>query len=137
MARLHKIYDGIYISGIPKLQDLERHEITAVVNVIRARDSQDVIEYAREYTHYEIPDGKNVKRDLLMSARNDVLEFYSNSYETVIHCRAGRNRSATVAALAILELAVVRTGAEAVEYVRERRPNAIANPAFEEWLNTL
>lgn len=133
MARLHQLYDGLFISGIPKPEDIERGEITAVVNTIKADDSPEVISQLRYYAHYAIPDGKVVKKDLLSQAADDALYFW-NGHNVLIHCRAGRNRSATVAALVLFELGVVDTPKEAIDYIRSRRPRAIANPAFEAWL---
>jgi protein-tyrosine phosphatase len=48
------------------------------------------------------------------------------------HCGMGFNRSAFVAALILVELGM--SGGEAVERVRARRPGALYNPLFEEWL---
>lgn len=51
-------------------------------------------------------------------------------------CNAGRNRSGLLSALIVRELTGL-PGAAAMAVVREHRPNAIANPHFERFLEEL
>ena len=57
----------------------------------------------------------------------------SNGLRVVIHCRAGQNRSAFIAARAI-QLLTLCTGEEAIARVRRGRPNALTNPWFRDYL---
>jgi protein-tyrosine phosphatase len=51
------------------------------------------------------------------------------------HCRMGYNRSAFVAGLILVELGM--SGREAVARLRARRPGALYNPIFAEYLESL
>lgn len=55
---------------------------------------------------------------------------------TLVSCAMGKNRSGLVTALAARELLGI-TGAQSVNLVRNRRPIALANPAFVRFLAAL
>lgn len=56
--------------------------------------------------------------------------------KTLVSCRMGKNRSGLVTALAARELLGI-TGAEAAHLVRRRRPIALSNPSFVNFLASL
>lgn len=88
------------------------------------------------YIHCPIPDGKQVLPALLNSVVRSAMPTIRNGRSVLVHCHAGRNRSALLAALIVRERLGI-SGAEAVRYLRSRRPNALANEAFVEYLNGL
>lgn len=54
---------------------------------------------------------------------------------TLVHCQAGLNRSSLIAAVALILMGEVETGAEAVALLREKRsPAVLCNKAFEKWI---
>ena len=57
---------------------------------------------------------------------------YRAGERVLSHCGMGYNRSALVAGLVLVELGW--SGAEALARLRERRPGALFNPAFAEYL---
>lgn len=89
-----------------------------------------------EYVH--IPDGKltDDRLALIWRARDICLEMMTQSRLTVVHCLAGRNRSALVAGLA-LQWTYNWTGEETLSWLRQCRPRSIHNPHFEEFLLSL
>lgn len=57
--------------------------------------------------------------------------------KTLVHCRAGLNRSCLIAALALM-LEDGRSADEVIALLRERRsPAVLCNPHFEAWLRAL
>lgn len=51
----------------------------------------------------------------------------------LVTCMAGRNRSGLVSALVLMTRRGL-TGEEAVAYIQAKRPNALSNDSFAEWL---
>jgi len=62
-------------------------------------------------------------------------ELVREGHTVLSHCTTGFNRSALVAGLILTELGA--TGAEALERVRARRPGALFNETFAEYLAAL
>jgi protein-tyrosine phosphatase len=62
-------------------------------------------------------------------------EMIANGRKVLCHCLMGYNRSALMAGLILYHLGM--TGPEALELVRERRPGALFNPVFADYLANL
>lgn len=88
------------------------------------------------YFYYPIADSRNgIEKggeNLLVLAAS-LSAFINAGHVVLCHCNAGRNRSGLLSAL-IARHHYNITGIEAMELVRETRPNAIATEAFEEFL---
>lgn len=54
----------------------------------------------------------------------------------VVHCKGGLGRAGTVACLLLLDTGAAASAEEAMRLVRTARPNAIENPAQEEFIRT-
>lgn len=86
------------------------------------------------YTHQTMPDGL-LKFDLLPVAV-ELARHIDGGGTVLTMCNAGRNRSGLLSALIVRELTGL-PGAAAMAVVRHHRPNAIANPHFERFLEGL
>ena len=131
------VLENLTVMGKPRLEDLRGHGATAVVSVCKKGTDPEVLAASGvEYVYLPIPDGKRVPVDLFEEARAAVERLLDAGHHVVVHCLAGRNRSATVAALVVRSRCRV-SGAAALAHVRARRPNAVANPVFEAYLREL
>jgi protein-tyrosine phosphatase len=69
-------------------------------------------------------------------AARSVCNHLLKGLRVLVTCAQGRNRSGLVVALAVRAIARV-AGAEAMRRVRELRPNALTNPQFARYLESL
>lgn len=91
-----------------------------------------------QYAHIHLADGRltDDRIALIWHCRDVTLEMMRTSRVVVVHCLAGRNRSALVAGLA-LQWQYNWTGEETLGWLRRCRPNSIHNPHFEAFLRGL
>ena len=121
-----------------KLKELRKHGIDIVVNVW-SRPDMEISQEMFRYIHWPIPDGELRDSDrrflegMALRVAGDILH---EDHKVLVHCHAGRNRSALVSALLVRQLLDL-SGEQAIEYVRERRPNALANEHFCNYLKGL
>lgn len=119
-----------------KLKALREHGIGVVVSLIRHVDEDLAGPDGLEYYNLPIADGKNWDQNMVMALSYRMAEKIRQEKKVLVHCNAGRNRSGLVCALIVRELWGI-SGSEALEYVRKKRPRAVANPHFEEYLRSL
>lgn len=136
--RLYEVGDRLYISGSPAVSDLPKlHDanIQTIVCCSKKRTSLGVLRGLGAGSAYRpLVDGKVVNAAAVEDVVDLVQNFLIRRPEAVlVHCLAGRNRSATVAAL-VEARRRGWTGAEALQHIRVARPNAIHNPAYERFL---
>jgi protein-tyrosine phosphatase len=62
-------------------------------------------------------------------------QVVAGGHRVLSHCGMGYNRSALIAGLVLVKLGM--SGAEAVARLRQRRPGALFNPVFAEYLASL
>jgi protein-tyrosine phosphatase len=65
-----------------------------------------------------------------------VAGLVEDGHQALVHCTFGRNRSGLMATLIVRELLGL-SGADALDYVRQRRDRAANNETFAEWLRSL
>lgn len=129
---LVKITDRLWLSSEPNLAMVRRSEADAVLCCIKKGSPQEVIDAVPEYHRFDLPDGKTFPEDLFMEAVTQAQQWLAEGRTVLVHCRAGRNRSATVVAMVLILQGV--DPVDAIAYVRKLRPRAIANPVMEERL---
>lgn len=139
MLKTHEILPRrLYIRG--RLDNRQRADKTAllqglnlaiVVSLVTPYDPfwQGVV----EYIHRPMADGKQVPDFLRRLAMRIAGAVNYEQKPTLIYCNGGRNRSALLAGLVVKTVCGL-TGPQAVDFIRARRPNALANPVFEEYL---
>jgi hypothetical protein len=138
-VKLNEIVPGrLYVRGEyhqldGKLEALEERNIRIVVSLVGDPDPDLA---PLEHYHVAIPDGLSLDAPLLLGLARAVALRLPVDAAAVVNCRAGRNRSALLAALIARELLHL-TGREALELVRERRPGAVANEVFAQFLHGL
>lgn len=115
-----------------KLSELKRLGVSVVVNLCPTPDIllKDAIPH---YYHLPIPDSIVKNAGTLLSVAKEVAQLIRQGKGAIVHCNAGRNRSGLLNALLCMEL-LDMSGEKAIEYVRKRRPNALANEHFVEFL---
>jgi len=126
---LRKVCDRLWVGSSPTLKMLDDSGADAVVCTIKKGTSEEVVNRVQYYSCYPIPDGKRFDEELFRRAVSDAEFFMREGRTVLVHCRAGRNRSATVCAIIL-----IRQGwdpLEAIKFIRFIRPRAIANPVFE------
>jgi len=118
-----------------KLGALMSHKIDVVINVYKHRD-EELEEYLYRYWYDPIPDGKSFDPKVVLIIAHEATELIRHGHVVLVHCHAGRNRSGLVSALIAREYLGI-SGAAAMELVRTRRPRAIDNQYFEDFLKEL
>jgi hypothetical protein len=134
----HEIVQGLWVGSIPPIgEHLARLGFRTLVlctrtyqppagafqgiSVIRARLDDD-------------PRGLTApQQDSAISAAELAAESLNAGRPVLVTCRAGRNRSGLVAAIA-LHLATGASTAETAALVAQQRPDALTNPAFASWV---
>lgn len=97
----------------------------------RDRDMEELL--GTRFVYLPIPDGKVVNRGVLFSTAVLVGDWMEEGTKVLCHCRAGRNRSSLFSALLAIRLLGI-SGRESVKYLREKRPRALDNDHFVEFL---
>lgn len=121
-----------------KLSGLRHYGITTAV-ALAPPTPDPYLSVFFDYIHQPIPDGAldpktgGLKMLVLASQLVHNIEFGGT---VLTMCNAGRNRSGLLSALIVRELTGL-PGSAAMKVVRQHRPNAIANPNFERFLEGL
>ena len=119
-----------------KLRSLREQGISIVVNLIKHFDEDLAGPDGLEYYSLPITDGKDWDQAMVSALSYRLAERIREDKKVLVHCNAGRNRTGLICALIVRELFGI-SGSEALEYVREKRPRAVDNPRFEEYLRSL
>lgn len=136
--------ENLVISGYPTMGDVvDRYWANSgvcMITLCKKKVDSAIPSVLDRYEYHPIPDGlMTPERELtIWNARNVVLEMMERPETrlTVVHCLAGRNRSALVAGLA-LQWQNNWTGPETLAWLRECRPKSIHNEHFEKFLMSL
>lgn len=112
--------EKVKAAGINVLYDLEG---------FRDRD----IAWLTYYGYWPIKDEPRLPDLWELSGRAwDAYQWWEKGYTVGIHCRMGKNRAALVTG-EVLRLSGM-TGPETVRLIREKRPGALSNEVFREYL---
>lgn len=140
--KTHTIIPGLYQRGAfhefpreQKLQDLAFLKVETVICCCGPYD-RDLDTGAVRYYHVPFSDGKKIPTQLLVVPVAAAVRSLRRGGGVLVHCRVGRNRSGLASALIVRQVRGV-TGAEAMAVVRAGRVNALANPAFVAYLESL
>jgi len=137
MVKIYRVYPGIAISGMPKVSDLAKVAEFDLIITLSKKKLPLLISDAVDHRYAPIKDGRLDKQgEQLGYAVSLVLERVKQGEDVLVHCLAGRNRSALVAALAYKELEGV-TGQQAYDHIMRVRPWALHNWHFAEYLKGL
>jgi protein-tyrosine phosphatase len=149
--KVHEIMQGFYIRGdfwkmdfyekVTALRGLQPRwdAKVRVVCLVPPRDMDLVGERCPSWVDYApcpMPDGKRVPVAKAHEAAEGIINCLRGGGAAIAHCHAGRNRSGLVAAIVVHSTTNLR-GDALLAYVRARRPRALANPAFEEYVRAL
>ena len=118
-------WDVIAASGIDTIIDLEGGLDTGIPTCPEAF----------LYVYFPIFDDQLPNLAKLRAVARLGAELIAEGHRVLSHCGMGFNRSALVAGLILTELGM--PGCEAVARVRERRPGALFNDRFAEFLESL
>lgn len=127
----------LFLSGsIEDWQPVHERGITVVVDLEGDVD-HGVPTAANEflYVYLPIPDGSLPNLDRLHAVGRLAADLVGKGHRVLSHCGMGLNRSALVAALVLMHHGM--TGPEAVARLRERRPGALFNTVFADYLMQL
>ena len=127
-----QLADRLWIMGTPHSGDVERLGITAVVRVAR-RPVDPAVASVAAVRHVPLPDGARVDSAAVMNAARAAELLWRRGETVLITCMAGRNRSALVAAVALVRLALIPPDS-VVAHIRACRPRALDNPHALAWL---
>lgn len=133
--RLHPITTQLYVSARPTARDIPKLHEAGVTDIVCLTPRGTPNEVTEQFAwHYRaIPDGKNVPAEKVSAIVQEVRSLLRSGLTVLLHCNAGRNRSGLIAAL-VLRDSLACSGYEALDFVRECRPRAVANPAFERYI---
>jgi len=138
-GKLYQRGEFLKFSLEEKIAELDSKNITMIANLIGRRDDELAFREPYFYWHFPIPDGKltdSVKATLLEYSEIFTKQLKTTEKAALVHCHAGRNRSALFSALIAVQYLGI-SGKESIEYLREKRPNALANENFVKWLENL
>ena len=122
-----------------KLATFETLGITHAVALAPSQPDDDLVQLdARglvRYTHYPITDGVLRAGSYIDLMAQRLAREIDDEGVVLTMCNAGRNRSGLLSALIVHHVFGI-PGASAIEIVRTRRPNALANDHFVAFLET-
>jgi protein-tyrosine phosphatase len=87
------------------------------------------------YVYFPIADGDLPDPHKLHGVVSLAAQVVAGGHRVLSHCGMGYNRSALIAGLVLVKLGM--SGAEAVARLQKRRPGALFNPVFAEYLASL
>lgn len=136
--------EDLTLSSFPKPDDVRKHHWNdsgvCMITLCKKKVSDEIPPMLDWYEYHPIPDGKmtSERERRIWGARDVVLAMMTRPETrlTVVHCLAGRNRSALVAGLA-LQWQNNWTGEETLDWLRRCRPRSIHNEHFEVFLRGL
>jgi hypothetical protein len=128
-----RLADRLYIGPTPRLADVECLGITGIVRVARPPVPPEVVAAVSDHVRWPLSDGARVSGPDVMNAARSVGNMWRYGDTVLVSCVAGRNRSALVASVALVQLGLVARS-EVIEYVRWCRPRALANASAVAWL---
>lgn len=138
--KVHEIVRGrLYVRGasdhLPasqKLAVLRGLGIEHVVNLWSRPDPDLRAALGDRYVHTPIPDG-HLSIDMLLDLESLTDRLCATGEPILVQCHAGRNRSGFLAALMVARMSG-KSRRDALRFVRERRPRAVATEAFVRYL---
>lgn len=145
---MHEIIDGSLfqrgrthgISMDEKLAALQERDITHAVALAPAFPDEDLVTLdglgLLSFTHYPITDGMLRSGSYLDLMAQRLAAEIDKGGVVLTMCNAGRNRSGLLSALIVHHVFGI-PGSHSIGVVRQRRPNALANDYFVEFLQTL
>ena len=87
------------------------------------------------YIYYPIRDGRLPDRKKLSALGEFGAKLIGSGHRVLSHCGLGLNRSALVAGSILVAMGF--EGKEAVQLIRSKRPGALFNPVFAQYLESL
>lgn len=139
------IHNNLYQSGVltSKVAPLilKLNDIEGIVDLEGLRDPHDVVKEVDYYRHFPIGDGPlpwNYPKfneeawDKWWALMEEANKISLAGINVLVHCGAGRNR-ASLGTGCIMWLRGLR-GDAIVEYIRKKRPKALSNRDFEQYL---
>jgi protein-tyrosine phosphatase len=140
LTKLHPIDDAEMLFISPVIHDwsiVTSHGIDTVLDMEGGLD--ECIPTAPNgclYVYFPIYDEDLPNLDKLRAVASLGAHLIENGHRVLSHCGMGFNRSALVAG-SILHKLGGRTGAEIVERIQSRRPGALFNTVFADYLRSL
>jgi protein-tyrosine phosphatase len=126
---LREVIPNLWVASMPKPEMVAECGADAIICTVSKGSPKEVQSMVHRYSEYPIPDGKYFKADLFERALEDLQDWMDEGRTVMVHCHAGRNRSATLIALYMMQNGWSAKGA--IYRIRDVRPRAIANPVFE------
>lgn len=138
MTKFYQVMPGLYISGFPTVSDIELHADLDLIVTLSKKQLPKLVSGAVENRYCPIPDGKvtPAREEMYRHAAGIARDWVANGECVLVHCLAGRNRSALVAALAWKDFNSA-TGEQAYQHIMRVRPYALHNLHFEKYLRGL
>ena len=137
--KIHQIWEKLHVSGHTRMDPDAPSKLKAagIKTVFCVTTIKDLIlesfmnaNVQGSYIHFPLSDGQEIHPGIDTIVNTVIAaQVFGN---VLIHCRAGRNRSCFVIALAMIKQGVAP--GDAIDIIRATRPNALANPYFEEYL---
>lgn len=127
----------LYLS--PKIDDwsfVDQHGISVVIDLEGGLDHciPDIHNHVL-YVYFPIFDEDLPDMPKLQAVAKLGADMVRSGHRVLSHCGMGYNRSALVAGLILVDLGM--SGPEAVQHMRSRRPGALFNEVFAEYLVSL
>ncbi len=131
LVNANEVYPGLWQSAL--LVDETYRTVGAYLIVsLDNEDTMVLTGWGGAYTWWPIADGPMPDPQIVRKIASFVAETLKAGYKVIVHCGAGINRSGLINARAMIYLGL--TPQAAIDQIRERRPGALSNQNFVNWL---
>ena len=135
---IFKMDENLYQStAIDNIDPLRQNEIKVVIDLEGGFDTQELGGFLETYIFWPILDSEELP-DLKMldEISNLGCSLIKQGYKILVHCANGENRASLITGV-ILNKLNGTNGEDLINYIRDRRPGALANEYFEKYLLSL
>jgi protein-tyrosine phosphatase len=131
--------DNLWLGGITALNELDAHNIDAVLTVIQRNDRNDPawltqrVGTKRAWVWLSHHDDPSEDMSMDFERATDFIELHlSKGHNVLVHCHAGMSRSATMVAAYLLRFHAAKfpTPQSAIEWLQQKRAIVDPNPGF-------
>lgn len=135
-TRVDQILPGLYQSGIPDEERLQKHGIGFVVDVSAfprkwENPNRGYVEYPLSDTTTGLP-----PVGVMLDLAGKAVEQVGKGVPTLINCQMGWNRSGLIMGVTVW-LLTGKSGAEVVDTIKSGRPHALGNELFRKFISSL
>lgn len=121
---------GIFVCALPAVDHVIKKENISAVIDLRAEAQYDTKNENVNYVNIPLIDGEPNQKQLLQKGIKEVIKFYKEGKQVVLHWQGGKSRTGSVALRVLLELNIVDSIDKGLQLLKEVRPEIVIHPEF-------